>query len=148
MCSARQWNQMANSLLTLSGWIWVWQTQRRNRNSLVELDPCLLKVWLFMISFICAQICTVFRKKKQQQQQTEIWLILVSQELFERRVVVHFTLGWILTRFGIRRTLTWQITHPLFAWQKKGLCILTGKSSKLKRRCLIILFIAGYVVSF
>lgn len=30
-CDAQHWNQMANCLVILSGWIWVYQTWRRNQ---------------------------------------------------------------------------------------------------------------------
>ena len=49
----------------------------------------------------------------------------------------------------------WDSTHTyltshasVICTTEKVLCILAAKRSKLKNRCLIILFIAGYVVSF
>ena len=54
------------------------------------------EVWLFMILFICAQLCIVlWGKNKKRRKQLEIWLILDSQELFEKwKLVVHSMLRY------------------------------------------------------
>ena len=86
---------MVNYPVILSGWIWVYQTLRRNQTPWTH--PCSLirisVVWLF--TFICAQLCAIFRLKKL----LDMCVIHVGGEVTCRELVVHFMLHYCSKTF-------------------------------------------------
>lgn len=100
----QHWNQMANSLVTLCGWIWVWQTQRRNQTPWMNL--CLLKSNLYCL------YNTLFKKNnKNFYLWSTLYSLKVSQELFESKLVVYliFYQSKRFFRKGFDLKLRWEI---------------------------------------
>ena len=76
----QHWNQTANSLVTFSRW-----KPETESNTLSSL--CFLAIYNFIYLYSTLH-------SLQVKKQFEIWLLLVSQELFERKLVVHFLLHY------------------------------------------------------
>ena len=103
------WNQMENSLVTFF-WLDMGLTNSQKEwNTFSGTRSLFLEVWLFMILFICAQLCIVFwGKNKKGRKQLEIWLILDSQELFEKwKLVVHSMLRYSRKKVLQKRVCSW-----------------------------------------